>query len=70
MVNLTSVHNEFKFHCFSVALSLRLGLEVTNTPGTAKVLGSNLTAFFFQTKYSVPKKLYAYVLSPLLPHRN
>ena len=39
MVNLGFVHNEFKFLCAFGTL----GLEITNTPGTAKVLGSNLT---------------------------
>ena len=40
-------------------------MGVTNTPGTAKVLGSNVTwtCFFFSNgKYSVPKKLSVYNL--------
>ena len=38
-VNLALVLNKFKFLCNSGTL----GLEVTNTPRTAKVVGSNLT---------------------------
>ena len=37
------VHNEFKFPRVS-------GLEVTNMPGTAKALGSNLTGSFFSKR--------------------
>ena len=46
MVILGLVHNEFIFLCVFDTL----GLEVTNTPATAKVLVSNLTGpvFFFQ----------------------
>ena len=42
MVNLSSVHNVSNF----VALPAR-SLEVANTPGTAKVLNSNLTGLVF-----------------------
>ena len=37
------VHNEFKLLSFSGTLSL----EATNTPGTAKILGYNLTGIIF-----------------------
>ena len=43
MVNLGSIYNDFKFFCFS----RRFGLEVTNTLGTATVLGLNLTGSAF-----------------------
>ena len=48
MVNLSSVHNQFKFP----DISGMLGLQLMNTLGTAKVLGSNLTGpvFFFKRK--------------------
>ena len=46
MVNLRSVHNEMNF---LLCLSGILGLEVTNAPGMADLLGSNLTVpVFFQ----------------------
>ena len=47
MVNFRSVHNKFKLFCASGTF----GLEVTNLPGTLKVLGMNLTEpeFFFET---------------------
>ena len=41
MVNLDSVHNEFQF----LSVSGTIGLEVTNSPGTAKVLGLSLFLF-------------------------
>ena len=46
-------------------------LEVTNTPGTAKVLVSNLTALFFlQTEIELSAYyLSAYVFSAQLPNR-
>ena len=40
----TLVHNKFKFFSVSRTFSLIL----TNTPGTAKVLGSNQDQFFFK----------------------
>ena len=62
MVNLGLVHNKFKCLCVSGAL----GLVVTNTPGTVKVLGSNLTGpvFFFQSVNKLSSYfLSAYILS-------
>ena len=49
-----SIHNGFIFFCFSGTL----GLEVKNTSGTAKVLGSKLAGpvFFFKREISVSKK--------------
>ena len=47
-----------------VNLGSVFGPEVTNTSGTAKVVGSNLTTCFFSNgKFSVLKKLSAYCLS-------
>ena len=59
MVHLGSVHNEFKF--FSV--SGTLVLEAIKMTGTVKVLGSNLTEFFF-FKLIIPFQLFlsAFVL--------
>ena len=54
MINLGSAYNKFKLLCVSGTV----GLEVTNTPGTAKMLGSNpIGPVFFSTrKYFVSKK--------------
>ena len=58
MVNLDSFHNKF-FFCLRT-----LGLKVTNTPGTANVLGLNLTGpGFFKREIFHSKKLSIYYLS-------
>ena len=60
MVNSGSVHTKFNFLCVSGTL----GLEVTNTPGTAKVLALNLARFFSSNgKWPISKKLSAFCLS-------
>ena len=48
------VHNELKF----LRISGTLSLEATNTPGTAKVLGSNLTRTFFSNRIIFLAKIY------------
>ena len=60
MINLGSAYNKFKLLCVSGTV----GLEVTNTPGTAKMLGSNpIGPVFFQPEsISFQKKIVAYVL--------
>ena len=55
MVNLGSVHNKVMF----LGVSRTRGLEVTNTPGTSKAIGSNLNLtvpVFLNGKYSGSKK--------------
>ena len=54
------VHYELKF----LRISGTLSLEATNTPGTAKVLGSNLTRTFFFKQDNLPcKNMSAYYMS-------
>ena len=48
MVNLGSVHNNFNFLCVSGTL----GLEVANTPETAKVKFSSFVCFFLFCRLS------------------
>ena len=67
MTELGSFHNELKFHTWS---------ELTNTPGTATVLVSNLTGLFFQAisiPFRIKFRLFIYLLiffSLKLPHRR
>ena len=63
MVNLGSVHNKVMF----LGVSRTRGLEVTNTPGTSKAIGSNLNltvpVFFKRKVFRFKKKMSAYHLS-------
>ena len=57
MVNLGSVLSNYKFLCNSFSP----GMEATNVPGTAKVLGLNLTGrAFLQTGNGFKNNLSAY----------
>ena len=55
-------HNEFKF----LTVTCTLSVELTNTPGTAKVNSSNVTratCFFFQTVSFPVQRISAFYLS-------
>ena len=53
MVNLGSVLSNYKFLCNSFSP----GMEATNVPGTAKVLGLNLTGRAFFCKREMVSKI-------------